>query len=346
MKHAHQFLSISVNKTVNYLFRKSPIIIILKLILDKFLQNVYLHAFLIKTKSIMKKVILLFALCFGLTSTYAQEETPAEEAPKEGWTKTGNISLLFNQSSFDNWAAGGVNNIAGNLGLNYDFNYVKGDMIWDNKLIAAYGITKIKGSDQQKTDDRLELNSLVGKKAKGLWYYTFFGNFKTQMDSGVDGDNNKISHFFSPGYLQFGPGMLWKKSDNLHVNIAPATAKFIFVHDEFTDVDPLFVDAFNDAGGYFGVEANETSRFELGFALRGYYKLNIMENISMENILALYSNYLEDPQNVDLDYTMNLVMSINKYLSANLSFQTIYDDNAFQGFQVREVFGVGVNYGF
>ena len=64
----------------------------------------------------------------------------------------------------------------------------------------------------------------------------------------------------------------------------------------------------------------------------------------MENILALYSNYLEDPQNIDLDYTMNLVMSINKYLSANLIFQTIYDDNAYRGFQIREVFGIGINY--
>ena len=66
----------------------------------------------------------------------------------------------------------------------------------------------------------------------------------------------------------------------------------------------------------------------------------------MENTLNLYSNYLEEAQNVDIDYTMNLVMKINKYLSANLAFQTIYDDNAYEGFQTREVFGVGINYGF
>ena len=39
-------------------------------------------------------------------------------------------------------------------------------------------------------------------------------------------------------------------------------------------------------------------------------------------------------------------MIINNYLWANLKFQTIYDDNAFEGFQMREVFGVGINYGF
>lgn len=279
----------------------------------------------------MRKLVLLAVFVLSCTLTFAQEK----EEPKNGWTKKGNISFLLNQSAFDNWAAGGINNVAGNLGLNYDFNYVNGDITWDNKIIAAYGITKIKGSDQQKTDDRLEFNSLVGKKAKGYWYYSAFLNFKTQMDSGFDSNDVKTTHFFSPAYLQVGPGMLWKKSDNLKVNIAPATGRLIMVHDHFTVSGPSF-----------GVEQGETSRFEFGAAIGAYYKLNLMENVSMENILNLYTNYLEDPQNVDIDYTMNLVMKINKFLSANLAFQTIYDDNAFKGFQTREVFGVGINYGF
>jgi hypothetical protein len=41
--------------------------------------------------------------------------------------------------------AGGTSNIAGNFSLNYDFNYKKGAVVWDNKFIAAYGLTKIKG---------------------------------------------------------------------------------------------------------------------------------------------------------------------------------------------------------
>ena len=72
-----------------------------------------------------------------------------------------------------------------------------------------------------------------------------------------------------------------------------------------------------------------------------------MKNISVENILALYSNYLEDAQNVDIDYTMNLAMKVNKYISANLVFQAIYDDNVQRnGFQIRETFGLGFNYAF
>ena len=99
-------------------------------------------------------------------------------------------------------------------------------------------------------------------------------------------------------------------------------------------------------GPSFGVEQGKTTRFEFGASVAGYYKFNLMENISVENILNLYSNYLNKPANVDVDYQMNLVMKVNKYISTNLAFQAIYDDNAIQAVQVREVFGLGVNYGF
>jgi hypothetical protein len=65
---------------------------------------------------------------------------------------------------------------------------------------------------------------------------------------------------------------------------------------------------------------------EFGASITAYYKFIIMANVSIENRLNLYSNYLDDPQNVDIDYQMNVVMRINKYLTANVALQTIYDD--------------------
>jgi hypothetical protein len=281
----------------------------------------------------MKKTILSFVFLLIIVSVNAQETT--NDSIKL-WTKKGNISLLFNQTAFNNkWLGGGTSNLAGNFGLNYDFNYKKGDIVWDNKFIAAYGLTKVKGSQTSKTDDRLELNSLLGKKAKGDWYYSLFFNFKTQMDVGYDKDGNTISHFFSPAYFQLGPGMLWKKSNHLSVNFSPATAKLIIVHPHFTDLSTSF-----------GVLQGDSSRFEFGASISGYYKFIVMANISIENRINLYSNYLDQPQNVDIDYQMNILMRINKYVSANLALQGIYDDNTIKALQVREVFGLSANYGF
>lgn len=277
----------------------------------------------------------------GLANTKKANERPIDTT-RLGWKRTGNFTFLLNQSAFNNdWLGGGTSSMAGNIGLNYDLNYTSNSIIWDNKFIVAYGLTKVKGQDLTKTDDRFEFTSLYGKQIReSLWYYSAFLNFKTQMDSGFDpATKEKISHFFSPAYLQAGPGLLWKKSDNLKVNIAPATSRLIFVHSHFTE-------SLAEGTTYFGVEPNETTRFEFGAAVNAYYKFTVMTNVSMENILNLYSNYLDKPQNADIDYQMNMVMQINKYLSANVAFQAIYDDNATKAVQVRQVFGLGFNYGF
>ncbi len=296
----------------------------------------------------MKQNLLLALIFFTFHIGFSQgnekeflkknEEVAArlnEEKPN-GWVKKGTFSFLANQATFTNWAAGGQSSISGNIGLNYDFNFKKDSWNWDNKVIAGYGLTKIKDQKMQKSDDRLIYNSLLGKKASGYWYYSAFFNFKTQFDSGFDlASGTKTSHFFSPAYFEFGPGMLWKKSDNLKVNFAPLTSKFIVVDSQFTQL-----------GSSFGVLQGETSRYEFGAAINAYYKFKIVENVTVENILNLYSNYLDKPANVDIDYSLNINMKINKFLSTNLAYQTIYDDNAFAGFQTRQVIGLGVNYGF
>lgn len=294
----------------------------------------------------MKKILLSITFLLSLLSVNAQE--PQNDTIKY-WKSKGNASLLFNQSNFSNWTAGGENNLSGNIGINYDLNYKKDDWTWDNKLMASYGLVKTNNSPfEKKTDDRFEFNSILGKKASGQWSYSAFLNFRTQFSKGyiygTDENGQEIrtenTDFLSPGYLTFGPGMLWTKDQNLKINLAPATSKITFVNKDYTSA-PGYVD-----GTYFGVDANKSMRYELGFYSSVYYKLNIMANVSAENILNLYSNYLEDPQNVDMDYTLNIVMKINRYLSTNLAFQAIYDDNAFQGLQTRQVFGLGINYGF
>jgi hypothetical protein len=58
-----------------------------------------------------------------------------------------------------------------------------------------------------------------------------------------------------------------------------------------------------------------------------------MTNVNLHR-LNLYSNYLDNPQNVDFDYQLNVVMKINKYLSANIAVQAIYDDNAIKAFKL------------
>lgn len=292
--------------------------------------------------------LLLSILILSSFSINAQEE---EEVQPDGWSSGGKFQVLFNQSAFNKeWSGGGTSSVAANLMLDYNLNYKKGDFTWDNRLISNYGLTKLKGDEfARKTSDRFEINSIAGKQlTNSNWYYSFFTNFRTQFTKGYVYSKNaeglpvrtETTHFISPAYLQFGPGMMWKKSEDLWINIAPATSRFIFVDDKFTSI------AGYENESYYGVEEGKSSRYELGASFTGYSRLDVMKNVTFENTLSLYSNYLDEPGNIDIDYLMNIGMSVNKWITADLIFQAIYDDNTIGAFQIREVFGAGFNYTF
>jgi len=295
------------------------------------------------------KIALLSAVSMLTLQVSAQETTDqatTETDTTKTWTIKGENTFLINQSSFSNWAAGGINSLAGNLMFNYDFNYKKDKWSWDNKLLAAYGQTYQKETDWRKNDDRFAINSLLGYQAAEKWLYTFFLNFNTQFANGYEYDGTtrgrKISAPFAPAYLSFGPGFAYKQSDNFKINLSPASARFIMVGAESLRPD-------------YGVDADKFSRNEFGAALDAYYKVGLMENITFENILKLYSNYLQDPQNVDVDYLANLNLQVNRFITVNAAVQLIYDDNINvpksngtkgPGLQVRQILGAGVTYKF
>ncbi|MFN0728604.1 DUF3078 domain-containing protein [Polaribacter gochangensis] len=275
--------------------------------------------------------------CLLLISTlsFSQEKKDSIPPAPPKWKVTGLFTFLFNQSTFTNWKAGGDNTIAGNIGVNYDFNYKNGKWNWDNRIITVYGLSNIQDAGVRKTSDRFEYNSLLGLKSNNYWFFSFFLNFKTQYSRGFDykkTPRQPISDFFSPAYLSFGPGMLWKRSDNITVNIAPATSRFTFVSDDFS--------------GKYGVEAGKNVKFALGFSLSAYLKFEVMENITMQNIIALYSNYLQRAQNVDLDYQAKFSIDVNKYMTVDVLFHTLIDDNASSKIQLKEIFGLGLKYVF
>jgi len=265
------------------------------------------------------------------------------------WKKSGTILFLANQSSFSNWSSGGQSSVSGTLKFNYNLNYYENGWAWDTKIQSAFGLNKIGGSDfLRKTDDKIEINSVIGKKFNnnfiGKWSYSSFFNFQTQFAKGynfgkdTNGNINRTekSRFFSPATSLLGVGLYWKRDQNFWINVAPMTAKLILVNRIFTR-------DLNEGQTYFGIKKNGNSRFELGASFRSFFKKEIYENIILQNSLSLYSDYLNNPQNVDFDYTVNIAMQVNKFLSTNIIVQFVYDDNEIKRLQIREVFGLGLN---
>ena len=260
------------------------------------------------------------------------------------WTKRGNVAVLLNQTGFSDWVGGGTNNFSGTIKFDYEWEYRNKGWDWLSNVESAFGLAKYKNAPfARKIDDRILIQSIVGKEFTRNLSFSAFFNFTSQIGNGYkykkDDDNNEIreltTRIFSPAYFQIGSGFLWKKNEKLWVNYSPIASRLILVSKKFTD-------SLSENDTYFGVSPNKSSRYELGANLTFHSEGSLLENVNYKQDLKLFSNYLEDASNIDLDYLAQIEINVNPLLSTQLIFQLIYDDNAVARLQVREVFGVGV----
>jgi hypothetical protein len=294
----------------------------------------------------MKTTILTFIILSASLIAHAQ--------PKDTvWRKGGLLSLNFSQVSLTNWAAGGQNSVAGNAIVNYFANYKSGKNACDNNIDLGYGLLmQGRKGDLLKSDDKIDLSSKYGREAARHWYYSALANFRSQFTAGYNYPNDSvaISRFFAPAYLTLAVGMDYKPNNDFSLFLSPATLRFIFVRDRALS-----------AAGAFGVDPGETMRTEAGAYLKTTYKKNINPNLNLQTSLDLFSNYLDQPQNIDVNGQLLLAMKVSKFISASLSLQVLYDDNTKltfykddgvtvdhvgPGTQFKEVIGIGFAYKF
>lgn len=294
----------------------------------------------------MKKALFPFVFfSFLINLSFAQEADTS-------WKVSGVHNLLFNQASFSHWSAGGQNSLALNALFDYNFNYKKGRWNWDTKVKAGYGISNIDEFGWRKSEDILSINSFLGHQFSEYWLYSFFLDFQSQFAPGYnyadDGSRTLISKPFAPAFIQFGPGIGYKRSNNFYFNISPAASKLIVVTDDFLS-----------SRGAFGVDTGQTLNYQLGANAMAYLKFDVVKNVTLENKLVLFSNYLEKPGNVDIDNQLNLNMKINDYLTTYFGLQLIYDDDVMlplsdapdntefgPHLQFKQLFGAGFTFKF
>lgn len=308
----------------------------------------------------MKKIFTLFtcmSLAFGISAQTTEAEGKLKTAAiegEDGWKKGGVASLNFAQTSLNNWAGGGQSSIALNGLLSLYANLKKGDSRWDNSFDLGYGTVKQGDAAFFKSDDRIDLFSKYGKKAGGNWYYAALLNFRSQMVKGFNSPSevatgNYISRFLAPGYLLTALGMDYKPSDNFTLFVAPFTGKTTFVMDDSLSTI-----------GAFGVDAGQNIRNEFGGYLKMAYVRDIMDNIKFQTKLDLFSNYLNNPQNIDVNWEVLIAMKVNEYITASIMTHLIYDDDidiavtdangmvigSGPRTQFKEVLAVGIGYKF
>lgn len=277
----------------------------------------------------------------------ASQETAAKkpDSLKEGWNVGGILTLAFAQGTNSNWAAGGQDfSMSLNTADNLWAIYKKRRTSWDNTLQVNYGFTQTTIQGFEKSSDLFDFLSRYGYQLdSGHWYISAMFDLRSQFSNGYNyyknvagkDSNQLISQFFAPAYILLSPGVMYKPVDYFSVFLSPASARWVVCTNKLL------------APG-FGIDTGKTVIFQLGAFASVLFNKAIFKNVAYQARLDLFTNYLKNFGDIDVYSTNQLVMKINKIMSATYSLNIIYDDNARRadgslwGTQLQSILGLGL----
>jgi hypothetical protein len=156
--------------------------------------------------------------------------------------------------------------------------------------------------------------------------------FKTQVVPGYNYTkvNEKdtaimVSKFMNPAILTIGLGLDYKPNKVTSINFSPLSYKGTFV------LDPAYFNGQYDSTRIdqtkYGVEKDKKSKIEPGASFMISNRYKPFKTVSITNRLQLFTNYIDNPLNIDVDWEMILSASLNWYTDVRLNTHLIFDDD-------------------
>lgn len=272
----------------------------------------------------MKKAIIIIGMFLITINANSQSDTSA-------WKLGGDIGINFSQIGFTNWAQGGENSLSGLSFLHLTSDLKKGKWLWSNYGNFEYGLIQQGVEITKKSDDLLEIGTKLGHQFSKHWYYSGMASFKSQFSEGYDYEKSSdiyISKFMAPAFILAGLGLDYHHKTNFTAYLSPITLKEIIVNDDTLAYHGAFGVQKYEVSSDGSITNFENTRMEIGAYMKMKYKQQIVKNVDFVTYLELYSDYLENPQNVDVDWKVEIIMKVNSFLNASIKTHLIYDDNS------------------
>ncbi|MFL9485622.1 DUF3078 domain-containing protein [Chitinophagaceae bacterium LWZ2-11] len=234
----------------------------------------------------------------------------------------GLLSFNVSQGSLSNWAAGGDNfSLTVGSYFNYFRFYKDSNKFWDNNLDVNLAYLQSTSLGSRKNDDRIDFISKYGYRLDtvGKLFISALFNFRSQFFDGYTYPGSTpvfASSVLSPAYLTLSAGIDYKPNDKFSAFLSPLTSRLTVVTNNKLSAE-----------GAYGVDTGKHSINAIG-AFATFTYNNIFNKIfNYKGRLDLFSNYQNNPQNVDIYMTNILAVKINKYFAATYSLDLIYDDD-------------------
>ena len=288
----------------------------------------------------------------------AQTEAPEVVKPKY-WEESLKTNIKFRQTSLTNWAAGGDNTVTLQAFIDGNANYKKDDLFWNNRLQLDYGFVYASSKPiLQKSDDRIYFESKLGYKTENMKKFAFTVNydFRSQFNTGYEYKTpsapegfDKLddvpvkdlvqlwkdarvvkSGFLAPAYTNLAVGIDLKPANWISLNVAPITGGVVIVRDELLRKNYGMHLRKEWEGVTEGLPADgseyKNARFEFGAQVKADIAVNVNDNFKYTSQLVLFSNYIDHPENIRVNWDNRFDWKLAKYFSLTLTTNMIYDD--------------------
>ncbi len=150
------------------------------------------------------------------------------------------------------------------------------------------------------------------------------------------------SGFLAPAYTNLALGIDVKPFKWLSLNIAPLTGGFVIVTDaqlrknygmdlkeKVEDMSEQMKADYDAAAAKGGADLGafyKSARFEFGAQVKADIAVRVNDNFSYTSQLVLFSNYLDHPENIRVNWDNRFDWKLAKYFSLTLTTNMIYDD--------------------
>ena len=262
----------------------------------------------------------------SLTTVFSQDTVRVGN-----WEITGKVSLNLSQSYFNNWSMGGTSNLTTIGRYTMSANFQKNKHQFTNWLDLALGYTLFLDETPMKTEDKIEYIPSYRYELHKHWYFTVMGKFGSQFAPGYDysvDSSSYISKFLAPALIDIGPGIMYQPVDWFWINLSPLNARWIIVNDQrLADLGSFGLDPaeFDTAGNVISHAKRSKSMF--GAKMTIVASKEVYKNINIGTKLELFSDYLDNPQAVDVNWQVLFGLKVTDWLNVDIQTTLLYDED-------------------
>lgn len=236
------------------------------------------------------------------------------------WKYHTEASAALSQGYLSNWVKGGESSVSTSIDVTAYGDYDNKPMLLssNNYIRLKYGLVATPTDGIRKNVDLLETNSKINHKAFGRFDFSWIMLFKTQVSKGYNYPNDSIpvSKFMNPASFTMGFGLDYKPNKTTSINFSPLSYKLTICTDTARIDQTLY-----------GIPKDRKSLQEPGMSFVVANEFKPVKNMSITNRLQLFTNYIHNPQNIDVDWEMILTANLNWFTDIRLDTHLIYDDD-------------------